>query len=69
MSMQELSVIKHYRIPVNIFIINNSGYSMIKQTQDQWMSSNYVGSDSSKHLTFSFKKIADGFGFDYFLWM
>ena len=31
------------------------------------MSSNYVGSDSSKHLTFpSFKKIADGFGFDYF---
>ena len=34
MSIQELLTIKHHKIPLKIFIINNNGYSMIKQTQE-----------------------------------
>jgi len=66
MSLQELSVIKHFDVPVNIFVVNNDGYSMIKQTQDQWLHSNYVGSDSKKNLTFpKFDSIAKSFGFEH----
>ena len=66
MSIQELAVIKHFNIPVNIFLINNSGYSMIKQTQDQWLGGKYAGSDSYKDLSFpDFASIATSFGFEY----
>jgi acetolactate synthase-1/2/3 large subunit len=66
MSVQELSVIKHFNIPVNIFLLNNSGYSMIKQTQDQWLGSKYAGSDASTDLTFpNFASIASSFGIEY----
>ena len=67
MSLQELSVIRHHNIPVNIYVINNDGYSMIKQTQDQWLNSSYVGSDGANNLTFpKFESIAQSFGFKYF---
>jgi len=66
MSIQELSVIKHLNIPVNIFLLNNSGYSMIKQTQDQWLGGNYSGSDACIDLSFpNFKSIANSFGIEY----
>ena len=66
MSIQELAVIKHFDIPVNIFLLNNSGYSMIKQTQDQWLGSKYAGSDACTDLTFPcFALIASSFGIEY----
>lgn len=66
MSIQELAVIRQFDIPVNIFLLNNSGYSMIKQTQDQWLGSKYAGSDASIDLTFpDFASIASSFGIEY----
>ncbi|MDR1123785.1 MAG: thiamine pyrophosphate-binding protein [Elusimicrobiota bacterium] len=33
MNLQELQTLKHYNLPVKVFIINNNGYISIKQTQ------------------------------------
>ena len=36
--------------PWKIFVINNSGYGLIKQTQDMWLGSRRVGVDESSGL-------------------
>ena len=50
MNIQELATIKHFKIPVKIFILNNNGYGLIKQTQDTWLKSRRVGVDSRSGL-------------------
>ena len=42
--LHEFSLIKKLNLSINVFLMNNSGQSMIRQTQDQWLSSNYLGS-------------------------
>ena len=37
MSLQELATVMHHQIKLKLIIINNNGYSMIKQTQEQWL--------------------------------
>ena len=65
MTMQELATIRHHNFPLKIFLVNNGGYSMIKQTQEQWLNSKYVAS-SSEDITFpDYKQIAKAFGLDY----
>ncbi len=67
MTVQELSTIKHHNIPLKIILINNSGYSMIKQTQDQWLSSKYIASSNTGGLSFpNYKILADSFDLNYF---
>ena len=53
MNVQELENIKSLNLPIKIFVINNSGYGMIKQTIDTWMNSIYVGCDPSKWFKFA----------------
>jgi len=66
MSMHELATIKHHHIPVKIFLFNNSGYSMIKQTQEQWLDSKYYASSYEGGLSFpDYKSLAHAFGLDY----
>jgi acetolactate synthase I/II/III large subunit len=52
MTMHELATLKHHKIPVKIFLMNNSGYGMIQQTQDQWLGSNYYASSYEGGLSF-----------------
>jgi len=52
MCLHELSTVSGLAIPLTIILMNNSGYSMIKQTQDQWLSSEYVGSSAAGGLYF-----------------
>ena len=52
MNIQELATIMHHELPIKIIVINNGGYSMIQQTQDQWLDSNYVGSSKQGGLSF-----------------
>ena len=67
MSIQELATIKHHKIPLKIFIINNNGYSMIKQTQEQWLDSKYYASSFEGGLSFpDYCSIAKAFDLDYF---
>ena len=51
MNIQELETIKHYKVNVKIFIINNQGYGLIKQTQDTWLNSYYSGVDKKSGLS------------------
>ena len=67
MSLHELAVFKRYRLPIKIFLFNNSGYGMIQQTQDQWLDSHYVASSFDGGLDFpDYKTLADSFSLDYF---
>ncbi|MDC0354205.1 thiamine pyrophosphate-binding protein [Candidatus Pelagibacter sp.] len=50
MNIQELATIAHFNFPVKIFVINNGGYGLIKQTQDMWLGSRRVGVDESSGL-------------------
>ncbi len=64
MNIQELETIIYNKLPVKIFIINNSEYGIIKQTQDTWMSSRYVASDKKSGLGFpNLVKIAQAYGY------
>ena len=66
MSLHELAVIKRYKLPIKIFLLNNNGYSMIQQTQDQWLDSDYVASSYDGGLDFpDYKFLASSFSLGY----
>ena len=68
MSVQELATVMHHSIPVKIILVNNSGYAMIRQTQDQWLDSNYVASSNQGGLSFPrFSTLSEAFGLEYVL--
>ena len=43
MNIQELATISHFKLPVKIFVLNNNGYGLIKQTQDTWLNQEELG--------------------------
>lgn len=64
--LNDLSTIRRSRNPVIIFLLNNSGYSMIKQTQDQWFGGDYFASSSNSDLHFTnFKLQSEANDFSY----
>lgn len=66
MNIQELATLDQYKLSMNIIIINNNGYSMVKQTQDQWLDSKYYATSSKGGISFpNFKKIAESFNLNY----
>jgi acetolactate synthase-1/2/3 large subunit len=61
--INEISLIKKHNLSINIFLLNNDGQSMIRQTQDQWLSSNYLGSSHDGGLAkINFCKVVNAFG-------
>lgn len=66
MNIQELQTIKHYNLPIKIFIINNGGYISIRQTQNVFFDKQYHASDKKSGISFpSFKKISRAFDIPY----
>jgi acetolactate synthase-1/2/3 large subunit len=66
MTLSELATLKHSKKVLKIFLLNNGGYSMIKQTQDQWFGSNYFASNDKEDFTFpNFQTISAAFGIEY----
>lgn len=64
MNIQELATVIRHKLPIKIFLINNRGYSMIQQTQDQWLDSKYLASTIPGGLAFpNFIRIAKAYGF------
>ena len=64
MNIQELASVIYYQLPIKIFMINNHGYNMIKQTQEQWLESRYEASTNESGLAFpDFLKVARAYGF------
>lgn len=63
MNIQELQTILYNNLPIKIFIINNSGYSSIRQTQRNFFNGNMTGSDEDSGISMpDFCKLASGFG-------
>ena len=63
-NIQELATILRHNLPIKIFLLNNSGYSMIRQTQDQWLESRYEASTVDGGLAFpDFVKVAAAYGY------
>ena len=55
-NIQELSLVKKYCKNLKIIIVNNKGYAMVQQTEDEWLKSKHHGT-SSKDLSFPNFKI------------
>lgn len=63
MNIQELATIAKHKLPIIIIVFNNKGYGMIKQSQDDWLNSNYEASSIEKGIAVpNFVKIADSYG-------
>jgi len=64
MNIHELATAVRHDLPIKIFLFNNHGYSMIRQTQDQWFQSRYEASTVESGLAFpNFIKVAKAYGF------
>ncbi|MHB9023836.1 MAG: thiamine pyrophosphate-binding protein [Armatimonadota bacterium] len=65
MNIQELSTVLCHRLPIKIFLIANGGYSMIQQTQEQWLDARYEASSVQCGLAFpDFSRVAAAYGFE-----
>ncbi len=52
MNLQELQTIVHHRLPIKIFVFNNSGYLSIRQMQDNLFHGRRIGEGEASGLTF-----------------
>lgn len=67
MNIQEFQTIKHHKLPLRIFIVNNEGYHSIRQTQTAYFNSQYVGiGEESGDLSFpDLSKLVPAYGINY----
>ena len=69
MNLQELQTIITNKLPIKIFLINNSGYHSIRITQSNLFSEHTkvgIGPESNDLSFPEYKKIAEAFGYPYF---
>ncbi|MDD2705016.1 MAG: thiamine pyrophosphate-binding protein [Acidocella sp.] len=63
MNLQELQSIFAQKLNIKIFLLNNAGYSSIKQTQTAFFADNMFGCDATNGVTFpDFCRVAAAFG-------
>ena len=66
LNVQELQTIKNYKLNLKIFILNNSGFGIIKQFQDSYLKSRYEASNFNTGVTNpNFKFLAKAYGLNY----
>ncbi len=66
MNMQELETLSYNKLPIRIFLMNNNGYGIIRQTQDRWLQGRHAGTGPGNGLGMpSFMKVAGAFGLYY----
>ena len=51
-NIQELQTLKHYNIPVKLFILNNNGYLSIRASQKNYFSQRYIGEGINTGVSF-----------------
>jgi acetolactate synthase-1/2/3 large subunit len=65
-NIQELAVVKQHNLNIKFIILNNSGYSCIRNTQTKYYQGRVYGTSSTTGLWFpSFEKVANTFGLGY----
>ncbi len=63
MNIQELQTIVHHRLPIKTFVLNNSGYHSIRQTQTNFFGAPLVGCDRQSGVSFpDMERIAYAYG-------
>ena len=68
MNIQELQTMKHYNLPLKLFIWNNNGYLSIRATQRKFFDGRAIGTDKDSGISFpEVEKIASAYGIKYFI--
>jgi acetolactate synthase-1/2/3 large subunit len=63
MNLQELQTIAGARLPVTVFVLDNGGYTSIRQTQRNYFPGNEIGIGPGSGVTFpDFVRLADALG-------
>lgn len=66
MNIQELQTLKHYDLPVKLFVWNNNGYLSIRASQNKLFNGRKIGTDSSNGVSFpNLEKIAWAYDLKY----
>ena len=66
LNIQELQTIKHYKLPIKIFVWNNNGYLSIRATQRKFFEGRAIGTDTSSGVSLpELEKIAMAYGIQY----
>jgi acetolactate synthase-1/2/3 large subunit len=66
MNLQELQTIVGMKLPIKIFLLNNSGYVSIFQTHRNFFNGREIGAGPSSGVSFpEFERLAAGFGIRY----
>jgi acetolactate synthase I/II/III large subunit len=66
LNIQELQTVKHYNLPVKLFVWNNNGYLSIRTTQDKFFDGRRIGTDPTSGLSFpKVEKIAYAYEIPY----
>ena len=67
MNIQELMTISYYRLPVKVFLFNNSGYASIRATQSSLFDGRVVASDPASGVgNPNFQILAAAYGIEFF---
>lgn len=63
MNVQEFATIKHYHLPLKLFVYKNNGYMLIRHNQHNYMNDRFlgVGPDSGVEMP-DFCKVAEAYG-------
>lgn len=63
LNIQELQTVKHYNIPLKMFVLNNNAYGIIKQFQEIYFQGKYMGTTkNSGYSAPDFVKVAEAYG-------
>jgi acetolactate synthase-1/2/3 large subunit len=66
MNIQELQTLKHHKLPIKLFVLNNKGYHSIIQTQTTFFEGNSIGCGEQSGISFpDYKKLADLYDLKY----
>lgn len=65
MNLQELATLTSYNLPITVIIMNNGGYASIRNTQKNYFSSRFIGTDQKSGLFIpDIVSIAGAFGIE-----
>lgn len=68
MNIQELEVIRRDNLPVKMFILDNQGYSTVRNTQTNVFDGHFVGCNENSGLTIgNIKRVAEAYGIKTFM--
>jgi acetolactate synthase I/II/III large subunit len=66
LNVQELATLSTLRLPICMIVMNNGGYSSIKNTQRNYFNERYIGTSADSGLTLpSLQKLAEVYGLGY----